>query len=128
MNELNAVTCPACGTVYRGAAVEKVTYPGWWSRGEDGGLLQPAQCLCGAQCVLPRPDLGANVALVSTSRGARPVAFTRATRTLYVSDSHAYHRSGPRAGHERGQELGGGLWTGEAERLELWALSLGGAR
>jgi hypothetical protein len=130
-DELNAeVSCPTCGTVYRGAAKVKVVSSGGgrpWNRGEDGVLLQPAVCVCNESCTLRRPDLGAGVVLVSTGRGPQPMVFSRATRTLYYSDQGAaFYRSGPRVGRERGYELGRSLWTGEVERLEAWALSLGG--
>ena len=132
MNELNAeVSCPACGTVYRGAAMAKVINSGGgraWNRGVDGVIIQPAVCLCSENCTLRRPDLGAGVALVSTGRGPMPVMFSRATRAMFVSEQGAmFHRSGPRVGRERGYEFGKSLWNaGEVERLEAWALSLGG--
>lgn len=133
MDELNAVTCPACGSVYRGAAMAKVVSSGGgrpWNRGVDGVLLQPAVCVCLENCTLRRPDLGAGVALVSTGRGPMPVVFTRATRTVFFSDQGAaFHRSGPRTGRERGYEFGRSLWNArEVERLEAWARSLGGAQ
>lgn len=132
-NELSEVTCPTCGTVYRGKSVEKVVNSGGgraWSRGADGVLLQPAVCVCGESCTLRRPDLGAGVALVSTGRGPVPMVFTRATRATFVTDQGAvFHRSGPRVGRERGYEFGRSLRNEqEVERLEAWALSLGGAQ
>jgi hypothetical protein len=58
------------------------------------------------------------------------MVFTRATRTVFFSDQGAaFHRSGPRVGRERGYEFGRSLRNEqEVERLEAWALSIGGAQ
>lgn len=128
-------TCDECGSVYRGKAIGGLESAGWERR--DGVLCDLRWCLCQrgrmgrdvvtGSIVLPHPEYGDNVVLVSPAFSGKDIIVTieRATATLFLTrDGGKYRR---RDGYAPGSGYGrSNIVQSELPRLEAWAAKGGG--
>lgn len=128
-------TCAACGSTYRGAALDALDVDRWERR--DGVLHELRWCLCQrsrmgrdaapGSAVTTRGDLGPSAVLVRLHRLGRHtvsvVVIARGTATQWTAEGGAaYVRHGADAGKKRGdRDYFARIPPDELARLEAWA-------
>ena len=124
--------CERCGSVFRGAALEKLDLDEWERR--EGALCERRWCLCQSDrkgrdvrrgsAVIDHADLGAGAALVRVWHEDRSrmmgVPIYRGTKTQWSAlHGGSFVRHGAKAGHGRGGNPGI-IPPDELARLEAW--------